>query len=399
MNQEADVFRVVAELIEAYFGGLRRTVRKNLTRLTGAFLRLALSVRFGYGGLHLTSVARVLPAGKKFKSSYKWLGRFLACKYFDPSSLAECMLALMLGEKPPPWVIVLVDQTTLDGVQVINAAIPFQGRAVPVAWVDFEYPWKTLAPPSQNTVERYLLTWLGMAAPPRVRLILVFDRGYARVELIQDLNRGRHPFLIRARSKVIVEAEVRGRRQRLSLGRLPHRSGRATRYRHVLYQSQKAEPVDIIVYREQGFEQPWFLLVPPDSEAWLPTEQVVRLYRQRRQIEHCFRDWKSHLGLRGLHLHVRKSERLLRLLMGFTLAYLMVLLLGQDPLAQRLRPLFEQSRRHPRHGTKKVLSALSIALYLLSDSRWGQKMRKRLSAILSRLAQGRGVALLPAFSP
>ena len=100
------------------------------------------------------------------------------------------------------------------------------------------------------------------------------------------------------------------------MGRLPHRSGRATRYRHVLYQSQKAEPVDVIVYRERGFEQPWFLLVPPDSESWLPTPEVVRLYRQRMQIEHCFRDWKSHLGLRGLHLQVDKSRRLLRLLIG-----------------------------------------------------------------------------------
>jgi len=61
------------------------------------------------------------------------------------------------------------------------------------------------------------------------------------------------------------------------------------------------------------------------------------------QIEHCFRDWKSHLGLRGLHLEVHKSEGLLRLLMGFTLAYLIVLLLGQDPLAQRLR-LFSNRR-------------------------------------------------------
>ena len=399
MNQETDVLRVVAELIEAYFGGLRRTVRKNLTRLTGAFLRLALSVRFGYGGLHLTSVARVLPEGKKFRSSYKWLGRFLQCQYFDPSSLAECMLALILGEKPPPWVIVLVDQTTIDGVQVVNAAIPFQGRAVPVAWVDFEYPWKTLTPPSQNTVERYLLTWLGLAVPPRVRLILVFDRGYARVDLIRDLNHGRQPFLIRARSQVIVQAEVRGRRQRLSLGRLPHRSGRATRYRHVLYQSQKAEPVDVIVYRERGFEQPWFLLVPPDSEPWLPTAEVVRLYRQRMQIEHCFRDWKSHLGLRGLHLQVDKSSRWLRLLRGFTLAYLLLLLLGPDPLAEKMRPIFEQRRHHPRHGTKRVLSVLSIALYLLPDPRWQQPARKRGMRILARLAQGRGVALLPAFSP
>src|SRR5256884_1198043 len=99
---------------------------------------------------------------------------------------------------------------------------------------------------------------------------------------------------IRARRKVIVQTKVRGRQRRLSLGRLPHRMGRPLRYRHVLYHSQKAEPVDVIVYRGKGFQEPWFLIVPPDSEAWLPTEEVVRLYRQRMQIEQCFRDWKSH---------------------------------------------------------------------------------------------------------
>src|SRR5438128_5578621 len=217
MNQEKDLLSAVRELVDPHFSDLRHTVRKNLARLTCAFLHLAWNIRFGYGGLHLTSIARVLPGGKKFKSSYKWLSRFLKCKYFDASSLAECMLAVILGRKPPPWVIVLVDQTTIDGVQVVNAAIPLEGRAVPVAWIDFEYPWKTLAPPSQNTIERYLLTWLAEAAPPHVRLLLVFDRGYARVELIKDLNRGQQPFLIRAPGKVIVQAMVRGRRQRLSL--------------------------------------------------------------------------------------------------------------------------------------------------------------------------------------
>jgi hypothetical protein len=399
MQHDGELHASIRSLIESYFPCLRRPVRKNLSRLTCAFLHLAWSVRFGYGGLHLTSIARVLPKGKKFKSSYKWLSRFLKCKYFDASSLAECMLAVILGQKPPPWVIVLVDQTTVNGVEVVNAAIPFQGRAVPVAWVDFEYPWKTLHPPSQNTIERYLLTWLGLAVPRGVRLILIFDRGYARVELIKDLNQGQQPFLIRARSNVIVQTEVRGRQQRLSLGRLPHRTGCPIRYRHVLYHSRKAEPVDVIVYREKGFQEPWFLIVPPDSESWLPTEEVVRLYRQRMQIEQCFRDWKSHLGLRGLHLQVEKSERLLRLLMGFTLAYLIVLLLGQDRFAEQLRPHFEQERHKPRHGTRKVLSVLSMALYLLSDSRWEQQARKRLIEILARLAQGRGVALLPAFSP
>ena len=399
MKHNPELDTAVRSLVEAHFAGLRRTVRKNLARLTVAFLDLALSVRFGYGGLHLTSVARALPDRVKYKNRYKWLTRFLRCKFFDPSSLAECMLSLVLGQKPPPWVIVLVDQTTLDGVEVVSAAIPLAGRAVPVAWVDFEYPWTSVRPPSQNFVELCLLTWLAQAAPPGVKLILVLDRGYARVALLKDLNRSRQPYLLRGRRQVIVQAKVRGRPQRISLGRLPHRSGQAIRYRHVLYQSRQAEPVDVIVYREKGFQEAWFLIVPPDSESWLPTEHVVQLYRQRMQIEHCFRDWKSHLGLRGLHLQVDKSRRLLRLLMAFTLAYLLVLLLGQDPLAESARPYFEVPRRRPRHGTGKALSALSVALYMLAAQRWALRALRRFREILSRITQGRGVSGLTAFSP
>jgi Transposase DDE domain len=396
---KTDLNLTVALLVETYFYGLRRTVRKNLARLTVAFLDLALSVRFGYGGLHLTSVARVLSDQVKYKNRYKWLSRFLKCKYFDPSSLAECMLRLILGDQPPPWVIVLVDQTTIDGVEVVSAALPLAGRAVPVAWVDFQYPWTTVRPPSQNFVELCLLTWLVQAAPPGVRLVLIFDRGYVRVALLKDLNRGDQPYVIRGRKDVIVQAVVRGRRQRISLGRLPHRSGQPVRYRHVLYHSRQAEPVDVIVYRQKGFQDAWFLIVPPDSESWLPTAEVVGLYRQRMQIEHCFRDWKSHLGLRGLHLQVDKSQRLLRLLMAFTLAYLLVLLLGQDPLAEKARPFFEVPRRRPRHGTRKVLSALSVALHLLANKRWASRALPRLVEILSRITNGRGVSQLTAFSP
>jgi hypothetical protein len=399
MRHNPALAEVIRTLVEAYFPLPRRTVRKNLARLTTAFLDLALSVRFGYGGLHLTSVARALPENCQFKSRYKWLSRFLKCKHFDPSSLAECMLSLILGRQPARWVIVLIDQTAVDGVQVVNAAIPLAGRAVPVAWVDFQYPWTTVRPPSQNFVELCLFTWLAQAAPPGTRLILVFDRDYARVPLIKDFNRGHQPFLIRGRGNVIVQAQVRGRCQRISLGRLPHRTGQPQRYRHALYHGRQGEPVDVIVYRQKGFQEAWFLIVPPDSESWLPSEEVVQLYRQRMQIEQCFSDWKSHLGLRGLHLQAEKPQRLLRLLMAFTLAYLLVLLLGQDPLAEKLRPYFEVPRRRPRHGTRKVLSALSIALYLLADPRWGSRARRHFVQIASRIANGRGVSLLTAFSP
>src|SRR5256885_15872245 len=66
---------------------------------------------------------------------------------------------------------------------------------------------------SSDLIERYLLTWLGLAVPRGVRLILIFDRGYARVELIKDLKHGQQPFLIRGRRKVIVRTKVRGRQR------------------------------------------------------------------------------------------------------------------------------------------------------------------------------------------
>src|SRR5258706_5812952 len=126
------------------------------------------------------------------------------------------MLAVILGNKPPGWVIVLVDQTTVNGVEVVNAAIPFQGRAVPVAWVDFEYPWKTVDPASQNTIECYLFTWLGLAVPRGVRLILIFDRGYAPVQLVKDLNHRQQPVLLRRLRKMILPTKMRGRPPRPS---------------------------------------------------------------------------------------------------------------------------------------------------------------------------------------
>src|SRR5207249_12277401 len=79
------------------------------------------------------------------------------------------------------------------------------------------------------------------------------------------------------------------------------------RYRHVLYHRRAAEPVDVIVYRQKGFQQAWFLIVPPDSEAWLPTAQVVALYRQRMQIAQCFRDWKDRKSTRLNSSHVSIS--------------------------------------------------------------------------------------------
>jgi hypothetical protein len=67
-------------------------------------------------------------------------------------------------------------------------------------------------------------------------------------------------------------------------------------------------------------------------------------------IEQGFRDWKTHLGVRGLVFQVSDpAPYLTRLLLAFLLAYLICLALGATEEAQQVRAFVEIPRHKPRH--------------------------------------------------
>jgi hypothetical protein len=220
--------------------------------------------------------------------------------------------------------------------------------------------------------------------PPGCTPLVVMDRGYARVALLTQLRQAGIPYLVRGRRNTMVR--VGG--QRLALGRVPHRPGVAVRYPHGGYQSTKLEPVDLVIFHDPTFKEPWYLLVPPNSDRQLPTEEVVALYRQRMHIELTFRDWKTHLGIRGLRLEVDIAPRLARLLLALTVAYLLAVLLGAGPAARAVRADCEILRTTPRHGTRRRLSALSVGILLLSLTRFAALAARALTRLLVALARG-----------
>ena len=120
--------------------------------------------------------------------------------------------------------------------------------------------------------------------------------------------------------------------------------------------------MDIVVYREPGFKEAWYLLIPAGKEESLLTAKVVHWYRSRMRIEVTFRDFKAHLGLRGLSLQVRPCVRLERMLMLLAIAYVVLLSLGIGPFGQRFRTRMELLRCKSRHGALRALIVLSIAL-------------------------------------
>ena len=75
-----------------------------------------------------------------FKHRYKKLNKFLDYKYFDPNSLSLIMINLALSNYKEKYVTIIIDQTNRDDIQIIMAGIPYKGRCIPLAWINFQYP-------------------------------------------------------------------------------------------------------------------------------------------------------------------------------------------------------------------------------------------------------------------
>jgi len=374
--------------METRFEGVRATVRRNLAVVTYAVLCVVGAVRSGYGRLTLSALARSLPTGCDQKTRFKRLARFLAAKPFCPESMVPALVGLVLGGKPSRrkrgnrrWVPILVDQTDLSGIPTLMAGVVHRGRVLPVAFTCYEYAQLRR---SQNTLETALLLLILASLPKGTEAIFVADRAYGRRQLIRALNQLGQRYLLRCKNKVVLWHE--GRKCFPKDFKAPW--GVPTRYARVGYRQNDSEPVDLIVYRERGFKEAWYLLVPAGSEATLPTDEVVRFYRSRMRIEQGFRDWKTHLGVRGVRLETNRAVRMGRLLLALTLAYLCLLLMGADDGVQRGRARFETLRRTPRHGTRRTLSVLSLAMLSLASPDVADQAWRLLRRIVGQLARG-----------
>ena len=348
-----------------------------------AFLNVLGAARSGNGTLSLAALYRVLPTEGTAYAGEKRLHRFLDNRLLDPRGVTDGLVRLILGQRGRGLWPILFDQTKSGVTQAILAGVPFEGRVLPLSVYTFEYPWKENASPSQNQLEHIFLLDLEQSLPPNVRAVFIGDRGYARAMLFQKSQREERLYVIRGRAGTRIEWDGKS----LKLGQLPYQSGQAIRY-NVRYQAKERVEVDVIAFYDPTFKEPWWLIVPAGCEAILPTQTVVALYRERMQVEQSFRDFKTHLGLRGLRLKVRLAERTGRLLLAFCIAYCMALVLGVSKEAKRARCDLEIERRRPRHGTCKTLSILSIAMQMLAHPKWRWFAYKGLRRIITQLSRG-----------
>lgn len=359
----------------------------NISIMAVAMLVLWRGARSGNGHITLCALARTMPLDTSEKAREKRLDRLLKNKHLEGPEMTPFLVLMALGNNPPPWIPIVVDQTTINGVETIMAGILLAKRVLPVAFCCFTYEDIRK---SQNSIEYGLIAMVAASLPFGCKPLFVMDRGYGRVAMFLELKKLGIPYLIRVKKKVSVTVDGK---KKLA-GRLYRRRSKPRRYTNILYHGEKKEPVDLVIFHHPEFKEPWYLVAPPNSEGLLPTEEVVDLYSARMHIELTFRDWKTHLGLRGLRLETDKAMRLSRLLLTLTAAYILAVLMGAVTAAKKVRRLYEILRRTPRHGTRRRLSALSIGILMLSLKRFERLARKVLFEILHQLGRARGALYL-----
>ena len=393
-NQEKiaydDLLRKIMGLLFLYQGEIRITILRNIALLTYALLTLFQGARGGNGWLSQAALARCLPLESSPKAREQRLSRLLHNPRLSPETLIPLHVALVLGIQSLGTVPLILDQTTIRGVQTLLIGALFAGRVLPVAFSCFTH---AKIQKSQNILEHALILTVMSCFPAPRRPLLIMDRGYARAALLAKLLQEGIPFLVRAKSNVIVQ--VQG--QRRALCRFALKTGKPQRC-PVLYQSQKKVPLDLIIFRGRGYKETWYLLVPRDFP--LSAQEIVNLYARRMSIEQGFRDWKTHLGVRGLIFRgVDPASNLTRLLLAFSLSYLICLALGATSEAQKVRAVVEILRHKARHGTRRTLSVLTVGILRLSLPRFVDQARREILTLLKILSSGQGLIAYCASNP
>lgn len=91
-----------------------------------------------------------------------------------PEILIPLQIALVLGIQATGSVPLILDQTTIRGVQTLLIGAIFEGRVLPVAFSCFTYAGIRK---SQNILEHALILTVMSCFPVESRPLLIMDRG------------------------------------------------------------------------------------------------------------------------------------------------------------------------------------------------------------------------------
>lgn len=264
----------------------------------------------------LEGVAQALQPRGKVESQYRRLQRCLANERVEVRRLQMEWAGIVVKQMGARQVVLLVDETSLsDHLKVMVLGIWSSGGCVPLAWrcyAPHDYPAE-----GQVGLISELLGRVLPAIPVNLAVWLLADRGIGTSpDLIRAVEAQGGQVLFRVQGKTRFRSPD-GREQALASLGLPGQSWQSP---GEVFKKAGWLPAHVTVTWGEPYAQPWCLVSsrPVSADA----------YAVRFDQEVSFRDLKSD-GFHWQRSHVWLPHHAERLLLVLTLAYWLVLALGQ----------------------------------------------------------------------
>lgn len=239
----------------------------------------------------LSALARALPPTTHVRYRLKRLARFMDNARLELLPGWDALARHAAALHPQGWLPLLLDETGIrDHATVLSAAVPYQGRALPIACLAF----------SPSLIKRSLwalregLIWRLFQAlgEDGNRMVLVADRGFAASHFFRWLKKAKVQFVARVPAKVYVQWPG----FKALLSQIELKPGGHHFWCGVRYGPKKAQ-LNLLVLWRRDCTEPWMLASSLDD----PNE-ILRLYRLRMRIEAFFKDGKQHFDLERCRL-------------------------------------------------------------------------------------------------
>jgi hypothetical protein len=309
--------------------------------------------------LILAEIARGFETAVAFPHNLKRVERYVSNPRLQSLQSKQLVARRLLRQlhhrlqlRPTQPLEIIIDWTSVWPYQVLSALVPVAGRAVPVLqWAIARDQLKA----RQNTFEMQFLAALRRCLPRHWKVVIVADRGFQRVALLQYLDEQGFSYLIRLKGDACVAVGSYSGKLR----DYPLQVGQCFKLGKVIYHKTKRYALKLIFNCEKhdGKVCRWLLA----TNLGLTARQSVKIYARRFWCEESFRDQKQEFELEGVR--VKQAARLENLLLVLAIAVMILAVIGM-----RGNKLACAEKFCPRKKKQVLLSWTQIALNLLRES-------------------------------
>ncbi|MCA1605162.1 MAG: IS4 family transposase [Acidobacteria bacterium] len=257
--------------------------------------------------------------GIQLESRVERFERLLQCQKFVPLEVLTPIATTVLrqvsrsGKEP---LMILMDRSMInDTANLLWVSVAYHGRALPLGWVEVPHEGN-----SDLALQQELLSWLDECLPANLEVVIVAHREFHSIHLAQWIEAElKLNYVLRIKAGTYIELD--GNWVKAGELAVPGESAMFNQVR-VTKDRKASQRVNLAAMWEVDEAEPWLLI----SNLSEPTK-VRQNDEKRSWIEEMFSDHKS----RGLNLEATRlvdSERLQRLLVAVTLAYLWLMQIG-----------------------------------------------------------------------